>query len=609
MWKMMRTLLIFMLATFFLTAIANAGQTIYSDRAEFLANVSDATNYDFEEASGFPAADALITSFAGGFVETTTPGGSVAANIYESTINNYGFGQSLGGANSSGGVDNFLPVLLTFPQLHVIGGSNLRYAVGFDDLDLTGNGVNPTEYAIVTVTFVDGAPSQTYVVSDPDDDFTTAPFFGIISSNPIASIEVYSSNYPNGSGSARANYIDNFVLATPLDPDVDEILTDAPDNCPLNYNPNQSDQDSDGIGDVCDDCPTYPNPNDQACPGDLGSTDPGNAGTVVLAGTTAQACVEWNTLPDGQLEAILPDCNNVHFVFTDLEGNQLEDNCLYPVAYDVDDAVTLSPGDTYCVTCDISARFMPSAQVVVDGIEMVQAGPAVSGFVLDSAEYASYVTDPLSEKTIWTGQIELTASNDGPIIEWPSPEPIYALTPLSEEQLNATARDADGNILGGSFVYEPSSGAILSPGIHILKTSFTPSGGSESYTYAVQLQVNDVYGVTVLPPYAPPEEKAFKVKRAIPFQWQYTDTSGPVDSTDANPKFTVRGPYSCGEANDTSVDEEAISSGASGYQYDPLTYTWQYNWKTTGLSKDMCYDIYIRSTLTGDIGPFPILLK
>ena len=45
-----------------------------------------------------------------------------------------------------------------------------------------------------------------------------------------------------------------------IDTDQDGIPDDQ-DNCPFNYNPDQSDVDLDGVGDVCDNCPNTPNTN------------------------------------------------------------------------------------------------------------------------------------------------------------------------------------------------------------------------------------------------------------------------------------------------------------------------------------------------------------
>ena len=65
------------------------------------------------------------------------------------------------------------------------------------------------------------------------------------------------------------------------DADGDGIY-DADDNCPINPNPNQEDEDEDGIGDVCDNCPHDANPDQEDEDGDgIGDacdddeTDPG----------------------------------------------------------------------------------------------------------------------------------------------------------------------------------------------------------------------------------------------------------------------------------------------------------------------------------------------
>jgi len=50
-------------------------------------------------------------------------------------------------------------------------------------------------------------------------------------------------------------YWDNMLITQPVDSDGDGIM-DPNDNCPYNYNPDQTDCDGDGIGNVCDgDCP------------------------------------------------------------------------------------------------------------------------------------------------------------------------------------------------------------------------------------------------------------------------------------------------------------------------------------------------------------------
>jgi hypothetical protein len=120
--------------------------------------------------------------------------------------------------------------------------------------------------------------------------------------------------------------------------------------------------------------------------------------------------------------------------------------------------------------------------------------------------------------------------------------------------------------------------------------------------------VNVQYGfVGLQSPYAPPSDRAFKIKSAIPLKWQYTNASGvAVPSPNAAPAVAV--------VNATCVGLDGVQdivvedAGNSGYQYDPTTYMWQYNWKTTGLAAS-CYNIRINTGQTGQTaGPFLIQL-
>jgi len=111
----------------------------------------------------------------------------------------------------------------------------------------------------------------------------------------------------------------------------------------------------------------------------------------------------------------------------------------------------------------------------------------------------------------------------------------------------------------------------------------------------------------LLSPYAAPP-KRFKANRTIPLKWQYTAQDATLaDSADAAPTVTIYGPVSCAE---TAGGEllDVSSPGESGYQYDAETWTWQFNWKTTGVPSG-CYYILVTSP-EAQPGPLiPILLE
>jgi hypothetical protein len=134
-------------------------------------------------------------------------------------------------------------------------------------------------------------------------------------------------------------------------------------------------------------------------------------------------------------------------------------------------------------------------------------------------------------------------------------------------------------------------------------TNYLPATGSaQSFTID--------YGFAGLfSPYQPPSAgRSYKSGSAIPLIWQYTNSSGSiVPSPNAAPAVQIYGASCAGVPDTTEITVN--DPGASGYQYDSTSNTWQFNWKTTGAPKG-CYVIYIFSGLTGQTSQaFPIQLK
>jgi hypothetical protein len=167
----------------------------------------------------------------------------------------------------------------------------------------------------------------------------------------------------------------------------------------------------------------------------------------------------------------------------------------------------------------------------------------------------------------------------------------------------------DGSPYGSPVTLSGGQAAVtissLAVGGHSITASYGGDGNfNGSTSSAFSQQVN--YGFLGLQsPYAPPPA-TFNVKRTMPLKWQYTDVNGTVvNSSAANPQVIIYGPYTCGQQN-TAGTITVNDAGSSGYQYDPTTNTWQFNWQVKG-SAPGCYDIYIKSQQSGQTnGPFPI---
>ena len=187
--------------------VAQAAFIEYSDRIAFESAVSGIVSFDFETTSGFPAAPAQL-DIIDATIDLSTSGGDSAVYVQSYGA---GWGQGIGGSVSDE-INNFTAVVVAFSAPY--------YAVGFDNLDLTLN-----EDAIINVVF--GSGSFTFKRTDPDPDFSNAPFFGIWAGEPILGLRVWSGNAPTDQPGSRANLIDNLsVSRTPSEiPDVPEPST------------------------------------------------------------------------------------------------------------------------------------------------------------------------------------------------------------------------------------------------------------------------------------------------------------------------------------------------------------------------------------------------
>ena len=86
-------------------------------------------------------------------------------------------------------------------------------------------------------------------------------------------------------------------------------------------------------------------------------------------------------------------------------------------------------------------------------------------------------------------------TRSAPVVTWPTPSAISYGTALGTAQLNATASVA------GTFIYSPTSGAVLGAGNQMLLATFVPTDATDftTTTASVQLQVNQASPTIVWP--------------------------------------------------------------------------------------------------------------
>jgi hypothetical protein len=127
--------------------------------------------------------------------------------------------------------------------------------------------------------------------------------------------------------------------------------------------------------------------------------------------------------------------------------------------------------------------------------------------------------------------VPLTVHKAVPIINWPTPEPIYSSETLSSVQLNAISS------VPGSLVYIPVAGQKLPPGVHTLSATFTPDDDwnyTEAHT-AVLLTVAEKLPVDIS--WSPPSVLSYgeplsglqlNATASVPGNFAYTPAEGNV---------------------------------------------------------------------------------
>lgn len=165
---------------------ANASITTYTTRSTFETALSSPTTFDLNQADG-------AISTLGTVLGISTVGGDVSGTVNNNALQ----GRALGALDIS------LPLQFTFLQPGL--------AFGYDNLDFTLD-----EEAVVTFSFTNGDPSQTFTFDLGGQDAFTPIFFGAISTTQISNVQIYSRTIGTDTVGERANVIDNVTVGAPL---------------------------------------------------------------------------------------------------------------------------------------------------------------------------------------------------------------------------------------------------------------------------------------------------------------------------------------------------------------------------------------------------------
>ena len=128
-----------------------------------------------------------------------------------------------------------------------------------------------------------------------------------------------------------------------------------------------------------------------------------------------------------------------------------------------------------------------SGPITVSSTEALEAIALASGYSISGLATA-------------TATVQLTVNKATPVITWSNPTAITYGTALSATQLNASSS------VGGSFVYSPAAGTVLSGGTQTLSVTFIPTNTTDyaTATASVTLLVNPAAQTVTFPALSSP---------------------------------------------------------------------------------------------------------
>ena len=405
---------------------------------------------------------------------------------------------------------------------------------------------------------------------------------------------------------------DGDALGNPCDPDDDgDGVLDDEDNCPVVANADQADADGDWVGDLCDEAQTLPqtitfDPLSDKTFGDPAFTVSATAssglpvsllvsGECVITGSTisitaAGTCTVFAQQPGNNVYTFAEDVVRSFAIAKAPAVITVGTEFTYDGTIHQAD-VTISPAGLSGVTVTYTLAGAPVTQPVNAGVYQVLA-------TLDNQNYEA---QPVPGT--------LTINQAVPVINWTSPAPITAGTPLGTTQLNATATGVGGASLEGSFVYLPALGSVLAAGDNRpISVEFIP--GSANYTRAIKTVTITVLVAPVPPPVTPPSGLAFRgffrpvhnlpdVNRvragsAIPVRFWVEGARRSGHNRNSNvlkAGSPASVPVAC-VANATGLPvEETVLAGSSQLRASGNSYT--YIWKTSSTWAGTCRKLVV----------------